>query len=95
MAAATLNPKHRVHPTSLRRLECQTMTKELADGTTFSLGPKLSSKTAAHARLQVRCQNTVYIHSSLVLPALGSFLRKCVLRGDAESQVLRGHSILL
>ena len=56
-------------------------------GRSILLAPKLSNKTA-HIRLQVKRQNILYVHKSLILPILVSFIRKCVLRGDTACKDL-------
>lgn len=59
--------------------------ESLQVGRSILLAPKLSNKTT-HIHLQVKRQN--YVHKSLILPMLVSFIRKCVLRRDTECKDL-------
>ena len=61
--------------------------ESLQVGRSILLAPKLSNKTA-HIHLQVKRQNIIYVHKSLILPMLVSFIRKRVLRGHTECKDL-------
>ena len=63
-------------------------------GLSLLLDPKLSNKIV-HTCLQVKGQNIIDTHNSLIVPMLVSFIRKYVLRGDAQSKVLLAFHFIL